>query len=357
MTDSSGKSFAPESETAQSSGAPSLWGWHTFASLVITVGVLAVLASMVDFRAVLRDLALADKGLLLLAGAAHYATYPLRGVRWRRALAHLPLTAGSAKFALIVFFYNAVDNVVPAKIGDLYASHLVRINCGIRRSAALGALVFLRTLDAWVVLSVAAASSWLLFAATMEWAVIWSLIGGGLIAVATTSIVLLLSLFRRHVPQWLPEKVHEMIHAFNVGMWPRKTAFPTILILTACVWSLEVSWNVLLLRAFGFQVTLMGALFVTMLPILASAFPITPSGAGIVEVTLYTCLRLLSVPYAVGTSITVANRLIDYWLHIILGILTWCLRRSIGLRTWREVPSAIVSVSDPHRREEVIREH
>ena len=78
-----------------------------------------------------------------------------------------------------------------------------------------------------------------------------------------------------------------------------------------------------------------------MLPVLASAFPLTPSGAGVVEVTLYTCLRLVSVGSPVAVSLTVANRLIDYWFHIILGLFTWFVRRFIGLRTWREPPTAV----------------
>ena len=40
----------------------------------------------------------------------------------------------------------------------------------------------------------------------------------------------------------------------------------------------------LLLLAFDIPVSPAVALFVTMLPLLASAFPITPSGAGVVEI-------------------------------------------------------------------------
>lgn len=339
---------APEMEVEDTARPSFLWGWHTFASLGMTLVVLAILASMLDPDEVLRELAGADKRLLCLAGLAHYATYPLRGARWRRALAHLPLTAGSAKFALIVFFYNAVDNVVPAKIGDLYASHLVRINCGIRRSAALGGLVFLRTVDAWTVLSIAAVASWLLFATTMEWTVIGSLIAGGLIAAGTTSVILVLALVRQRLPRWLPEKAGAMVQAFNIGMFPATMEILPILLLTVFIWGLEISWTVLLLLAFDVPVSPAGALFVTMLPMLASAFPLTPSGAGAVEVTLYTCLRLVSVPPPVAVSITVANRLIDYWFHIILGLFTWSLRRALGLRTWREdsAPAIAIPVSD-----------
>ena len=71
------------------------------------------------------------------------------------------------KYGLVVFFYNFVDNLVPAKLGDLYAAHMARINFEVRRSEALGSLVFLRMADGWIVLGLAAVSSWVLFADRM----------------------------------------------------------------------------------------------------------------------------------------------------------------------------------------------
>ena len=80
------------------------------------------------------------------------------------------------------------------------------------------------------------------------------------------------------------------------------------------------------------------AIFLTMIPLLASAFPFTPSGAGVVEITMFSCLRVVGVTSPVAASLTVVNRFIDYALHIALGVLTWAIRRVIGLRTWRDVP-------------------
>jgi uncharacterized protein (TIRG00374 family) len=75
-----------------------------------------------------------------------------------------------------------------------------------------------------------------------------------------------------------------------------------------------------------------------MIPLLATAFPLTPSGAGVVELSLYGSLRAVGAEVGLATSITVMNRLIDYWLHILLGIVAWATRERLGLRTWREVP-------------------
>jgi hypothetical protein len=56
-----------------------------------------------------------------------------------------------------------------------------------------------------------------------------------------------------------------------------------------------------------------------------------------VEVTLFSCLRVIGVPAPLAASITLVNRFIDYWLHIMLGALVWLARRPLGLRSWREV--------------------
>jgi uncharacterized protein (TIRG00374 family) len=94
--------------------------------------------------------------------------------------------------------------------------------------------------------------------------------------------------------------------------------------------------------AFGLHMGFAETLFLTMIPLLASAFPFTPSGAGVVEITLYHCLQVIGVSAPIAGSVTVVNRFIDYWLHIGLGSLIWAFRREIGLRTWRDL-----SVEDP----------
>jgi len=317
--------------------APNLWGWPTYLSIVIAIIILIFAVRMVDLKAIWREIAACDKRYVILGSLAHYATYLVRGMRWRRCLIHLPVTAGSGKFALLVFFYNFVDNLVPAKLGDVYAAHLARINFKIRRSAAMGSIVFLRMIDAWIILLLAALASWILFSAHLPWAVTWSLIGGGIIAVGATSIMLLFLLFKKKLPGWIPDKVQQMIQAFHTGMWPRTKELLPIAALTIIIWVLETIWIFCLVLAFNLQINAVEAIFLTMIPLLASAFPFTPSGAGVVEITLYSCLRVVGVATPIAGSLTVVNRFIDYWLHIALGVVVWAFRRLIGLRTWRDV--------------------
>ena len=318
--------------------APSLWGWHTYLSIAVALVILAVLAATVDLEAVWHEVRNCNKTWVLLGMFAHYATYPVRGARWRRCLTHLPIRGGRARFGLLVFFYNFVDNLVPAKLGDVYGSHLARINCGIRRSTALGSIVFLRMVDAWVVVMLGSLASWILFSSHLPETVMWALIGGGVIAVATTSFIIPLLLWKRSLSGWLPEKIQQMVHAFRGGMWPRSTELIPVAALTCLIWALETAWIFALAMGFRLRIGPGEALFLTMIPLLATAFPLTPSGVGVVELTLFGCLRAIGVPGSLAISVTVVNRFIDFWLHIGLGLILWAIRRRIGLRTWREVP-------------------
>jgi len=318
--------------------APALWGWPTYLSIAIAIVILIFAATRVDLKEIWREIAACDKRYVILGSLAHYATYLVRGMRWRRCLIHLPIKAGSGKFGILVFFYNFVDNLVPAKLGDVYAAHLARINFKIRRSAAMGSIVFLRMIDAWIILMLASLASWLLFSAHLPRAVTWSLIGGGIIAVGATTIMLVFFLFKKKLPGWIPEKVQQMIQAFHTGMWPRPKELLPIAALTIIIWGLETLWIFCLVLAFNLQIGPAEAIFLTMIPLLASAFPLTPAGAGVVEITLYSCLRVVGVASPIAGSLTVVNRFIDYWLHIVLGVIAWAFRRLIGLRTWRDVP-------------------
>jgi uncharacterized protein (TIRG00374 family) len=315
---------------------PKLWGWHTVASIVVTVGVLAFLASYADLAQVWKEIAASNKGLLLLGALSHYATFAVRGIRWKSCLKHVPGRCGGRRLGLIVFFSFFVDNLVPAKLGDVYAAHLVRINCGVRRSAALGSIVFQRTVDAWMVLFLAAAASGLLFSAHMPAAVVWALIAAGVLAVAATAIIVVFMVLRRSVPSWLPESVRQRMSLFGTGVLPRPAELPRVVALTILIWALESLWIFLLLRAFGLSPTPLEAVFLMTLPAIASVFPFTPSGSGAVELTLFGSLRLVGVAAPPAISVTIVNRFVDFWLHIILGTVVWMMRRTHGLRTWKE---------------------
>jgi uncharacterized protein (TIRG00374 family) len=335
---------APSAEPAASAERPTLWSTRNLLSLGITLALLVALAWMIDWEAVWREFRRADKGLLLLGMLAHYATYLVRGARWRRSIRHLQSATGYLRFGMLVFFYNFIDNIVPAKLGDIYGAHLARINLGVRRSAALGSIVFQRMIDSWVVVALATIGATFVFSDQLPTSVIWALVFGGVVAVAASGLIVVFAVLKKIPKLRLPEVVESRLVAFQAGMWPRRRELVTIALMTIVIWGLETLWILALCRAFGLDLDLAQLLVVTMIPLLATAFPLTPSGAGVVELSLYGSLRAVGAEASLAASITVMNRLIDYWLHILLGIVTWAVRERLGLRTWREVP---LSATEP----------
>ncbi len=127
------------------------------------------------------------------------------------------------------------------------------------------------------------------------------------------------------------------MRAFQTGMWPRPSEAIPIAALTLSIWFLETLWIFFLVLGFGVTLNGKEAVFLTMIPLLASGFPLTPSGAGVVDITLFSCLRVVGIASPLAVSITVVNRFIDYWLHIGLGLLIWALREKLGIRAIRDV--------------------
>ena len=75
-------SLAPE----EISQGPVLWGWYTYMSLAVAGVILIGLAALLDPKEIWREVVGTNKKFLFLGALAHYATYPVRGLRWRRSL-------------------------------------------------------------------------------------------------------------------------------------------------------------------------------------------------------------------------------------------------------------------------------
>ena len=64
--------------------APAIWGWSTYLSIVIAITILIIAVTMVELKQIWREIAACDKRYVILGAIAHYATYFVGGMRWRR---------------------------------------------------------------------------------------------------------------------------------------------------------------------------------------------------------------------------------------------------------------------------------
>ncbi len=133
MTDERAAAPVPEDLAEEVSLRRRMLNVRTIGSLLFGALLLFLLARVVfgdqfDWGEVGRLIGQADPGFLLLAFAAYYATFPVRGYRWKYVLekSGMPLPFKDATEILFLSWF--VNCLVPAKLGDLYRAYLLRAN-------------------------------------------------------------------------------------------------------------------------------------------------------------------------------------------------------------------------------------
>ncbi|MEX0625217.1 MAG: lysylphosphatidylglycerol synthase transmembrane domain-containing protein, partial [Chloroflexota bacterium] len=106
---------------------------RTIGSIVFGVAMLVLLFRVVlniDLGETWSQISSANPLFLLLATLAYYATFPLRGLRWRFVLGRVGTHIGRRDATEILFLSWFVNCHVPAKQGDLYRAYLLKGNYG-----------------------------------------------------------------------------------------------------------------------------------------------------------------------------------------------------------------------------------
>ncbi|MBA2265118.1 MAG: flippase-like domain-containing protein, partial [Chloroflexi bacterium] len=125
---------------------------RTIGSLVFGLLLLFFLSRVIfsedfDWAFVWRLVGQADPGFLALAFLAYYATFPLRGFRWRYVLARSGMSVRFRDATEILFLSWFVNCLVPAKLGDLYRAYLLRANYAASISRTVGTVFIERIAD------------------------------------------------------------------------------------------------------------------------------------------------------------------------------------------------------------------
>ncbi len=133
---------------------------RTVASFVFGILLLFLVTRVVfnedfDWGEVVRRIGEADLGFLALAFLAYYATFPVRGFRWRYVLSRSGVEIRLRDATEILFLSWFVNCLVPAKLGDLYRAYLLRGNFGASISRTVGTVFVERIADIIIIAALA----------------------------------------------------------------------------------------------------------------------------------------------------------------------------------------------------------
>lgn len=300
---------------------------RTIGSIVFGILILVLLFQVVlkiDFGATWAQIATANPLFLLLATLAYYATFPVRGLRWRFVLGRTGTSIGRRDATEILFLSWFVNCLVPAKLGDLYRAYLLKGNYGGSISRTVGTIFIERIADIVVIFALALAAGFWSFRGRSRPEIDALFLAGFGVAAILVLLVIGLNYFGGHLTRFLPERVADLYERFHEGSTGALTArsLPVIGALTVVIWLFEGLRLFFVIRALELPDANLGisaSLFVALAGSLLTAIPLTPAGVGFVEAGIVGLLTLYGVVGEPAVAVALTDRAISILTVIVLG--------------------------------------
>ena len=306
-------------------GGPTL---STGLFLFLAAAFLVFLATRfdLDISAALTTVYTADPVALAGALAVYYASFAVRGLRWRILIqAADPQGAepsSLAAYAYYVVVARFVDSISWLRVGSVYRAYLVSEAGASSFTRAIGTLVAEHYLDAVVVLAGVVAVAPMLAAGddNNSQAGVAALAAGA-IAVATAAL-LLMRRFRTALERILPGRLATHYGQFHDGAFGgmRMRFLPALTMLSTAGWAMAAARWYLVLEAIGVSVELPLLVAVSLVNALLAAIPFTPGGLGVVEPGVIGVLSL-QLPVEDAVAAIVVERAISYLSLLAIGAL------------------------------------
>jgi hypothetical protein len=274
--------------------------------LALGAAFLWLAVSQVDMEGAAAALEQARAGPMLAAVVIYWFAIGLRTVRWRTLLnCSASLTFDQVAQSLIIGY--AINNILPARLGELFRVDFVRRQYGVARSAVLGSIIVERLADGLIAISLLLLGLTLLDLKSDHSALVTAayLAAAGIVGV---SIGLYIALFKRHwLPvrfRWLSERLEILTGAVTALGWLQ---LAQLVVLSLMVWTLEALAVWLIIWAFGMALTFTELCLVFGSAALSTLIPSAPGYLGSLQaafVLSFSALGIATLPGLLSATVT-----------------------------------------------------
>lgn len=320
-------------------GAPyrRLFSLPALVAFAVAVAFLAFLVTRfdVDLSDTYRQVRAGDPLLYALAFVSYYASFVVRGARWRLTAKHagisrpgqrLPSLWECSLITLAGWFANAVGWL---RAGDAYRAYAFSGAARSSFSWSLGVLVAERVLDvAAMVLLLWVAALALLATGGVVPSVLFGLIGLALAGAAAAGVALM-AWRGNPILRWLPRPLARAYEGLRQGALGSLRPLPGAMTLGITAWLLEAARLLIVIHALGLSLDAPAVVFVAVVNGLLTGVPVTPGGLGIVEPGIVGLLAL-SLSRSDAVAVAVLDRSISFVSVVLLGglaFLFWTFRQ------------------------------
>ena len=297
-----------------------LFGWREAISTVIPLILIGFFARNVDWAEAAGTIGRSNPIYVVAALGVYYLSFPVRAVRWARLLREGGYSITGRDLLRILLLGWFVNCLVPAKLGDLYRSYLVKRKFGISLSRTVGVVVAERLLDLFVVFGLLIVDGYVAFGRTVlpDMNILY-VSGLGLGVVILAGLLALYALGPR-IGRYFPQEVRRIGGLFREGVLHSFRALPVAGPMTLLVWAFEAGRLALVLAALGLFLPGSQVVFVAVASSLLTTVPLTPAGFGFVEIAMvYVLTAGFGLTQSEAVAVAVLDRAVSVFSVIVVG--------------------------------------
>ena len=297
-----------------------LFGKRELISTIIPIALIVIAARNVDWAEAARALGRANPYFVILALVVYYATFPLRAWRWARLIRESGTVIYWRDLLRILFLGWFVNSIVPAKLGDLYRSYLVKQRFGISLSRTVGVVVAERLLDILVVFVLLIVGGYVAFGRTIlpDLGIVY--LTGGALAVLIVAGLGGMYFLAPKLARFFPGEARRIGRLFREGVLHSFRALPMAGPVTIAIWTAEALRLYFVLTALGLELPLSGVVFVAVAVALLTTVPLTPAGFGFVEIAMvYVLTQGFGLAQHDAIAVAIVDRAVSVLSVIVVG--------------------------------------
>lgn len=272
-------------------------------------------------------------GSMLLAIAVYWVAIAFRVVRWRLLLSSTNLLSfGKVSQALVVGY--AVNNVLPARLGEIFRADFLRRRFDVSRSAALGSIIVERLMDGMSVVVLLGIGLTSVGSFGNNKALVGAAIAGCAAVALGLGGVYAMIFWHERLPlrrfPWLEKRVGTFVQGMMVVRGP---LFSKALALSAVVWFFETTAIYLIMRGFGVEVGIAGTCLTIGAAALSTLLPSAPGYLGSLQVAFVLAYSAHGVAPILGVLSATAVQLLLLGSVTLVGLVMLLLSYFYGAAT------------------------
>ncbi len=297
---------------------------RTLLSFAVAFIILYFLFTKINVSETIEVIKTANPFYFLIAFILYYASFPIRGLRWKKLLENTGFKKNTKDLTEILFISFFVNCIVPAKLGDVYRGYMVKKNYNTSGSMAIGTIFIERIFDLIVLVMLLGICSFLIFGDRIPPDILLTLKIGYALCIILIIGLMFMKDRRGFIENLLPDKINGYYLRFQKGVSSSviKSTLPLIFLYTLIIWAFEIGRLYFVMKALNMEVLITIVIFIALAAALLTTIPLTPAGLGIVEASVVGVLLIVGIVNMnenIAVSIAFIDRIISYWGILIIG--------------------------------------